>query len=161
MAKIYLLLGGNIGNRQRFLERAKEKIASLIGDPVAVSSVFETQPWGFDNGNPFLNQLVIADTRLEPGEVMQEILAIEKELGRVRKNTRYTSRKIDIDILFYNDRVISGKDLVIPHPQLQERRFALEPLAELEPSLLHPVLGKTVARLLAECSDNLEVKKLL
>ncbi len=160
MAKIYLLLGGNMGDRIAYLEKAGKKIAGSIGNIVCTSSVYETQPWGFSHEIPFLNWLVIAETALEPAEAMKTILDIERQLGRVREGMEFKARTMDIDILFYDDRIIVEKDLVIPHPRLHKRRFALEPLAEVERELVHPVLRKTIDRLLGECTDNLNVKKM-
>ena len=160
MAKIYLLLGGNMGDRIAYLKKAGKKIAGSIGDIVCTSSVYETQPWGFSHETPFLNWLIVADTALEPAEAMRTILNIEQQLGRVREGMEFKARTIDIDILFYDDKIISEKDLVIPHPRLDKRRFALEPLAEVERGLVHPVLRKTIDRLLDECTDYLNVRKL-
>lgn len=160
MAKIYLLLGSNLGNRMIYLERARQKITRLIGHPEAVSSVFETEPWGFTHQTNFLNQLVIAVTPLQPDEAMEKIHRIEQQLGRTREDKQFTARIIDIDILFYDKKIITTGNLVIPHPLLEKRRFALEPLAEVEPGLVHPVHKKTVARLLEECDDRMKVNKL-
>lgn len=160
MAKIYLLLGGNLGDRIAYLKKAGKKITDSIGDLLCNSSVYETQPWGFSHETPFLNWLVVAGTALEPAEAMKTILDIERQLGRVREGVELKARTIDIDILFYDDRIIVEKDLVIPHPRLHKRRFALEPLAEVERGLVHPVFKKTIDRLLNECTDNLNVRKL-
>ncbi|TVR74311.1 MAG: 2-amino-4-hydroxy-6-hydroxymethyldihydropteridine diphosphokinase [Marinilabiliales bacterium] len=160
MGGIYLLVGGNVGDRISYLNMAAEKIALLIGKVTASSSVWETEPWGFEDDTPFLNRLHVTDTRLEPHVLMQTISAIEQKLGRVRDGNKYGPRTIDIDILFYNDRVISEPGLVIPHPELHNRRFALEPLAEVNPSFIHPVLNKPIAEILAECDDPGSVRKL-
>jgi 2-amino-4-hydroxy-6-hydroxymethyldihydropteridine diphosphokinase len=160
MAKIYLLLGGNMGDRIAYLKKAGKKIAELIGDIACTSSVYETQPWGFSHETPFLNWLIVAETALEPAEAMRTILDIEQQLGRVREGVELCARTIDIDILFYDERIIIEKDLVIPHPRLHSRRFALEPLAEVERGLVHPVFKKTIDRLLNECTDHLNVQKL-
>lgn len=159
MSRVYLLLGGNTGDRDMFLNMARQKIACQIGVPAAVSSVFETEPWGFSHETDFLNQLIIVETLLEPADVISGVLSIEQQLGRSREKDHYTARTIDIDILFYDDMVIDKKDLSIPHPLLHRRRFALEPLAEVEPGLVHPVFNKTVARLLSECEDTSRVEK--
>ncbi len=143
-----------------YLEKARKQISLHIGKIQTTSSVYETEPWGFSAEIPFLNQVAISETILEPQQVMQKILGIEKDLGRIRKQGRYSSRRIDIDILFYDDMIINEKDLVIPHPMLHKRRFALEPLAEIEPELVHPVLKKTISDLYKECSDNSEVRKM-
>ncbi len=160
MGGIYLLLGGNIGNRAMYLSMATEKISLLIGKIKASSSIWETEPWGFKHDTPFLNQLLVTDTRLEPAGVLVALRAIEKKLGRIRRGGEVAARTIDIDILFYNDRIISHKNLVIPHPELHKRRFALEPLVEVNPGLVHPVFNKTVSELLAECNDSCQVRKL-
>jgi 2-amino-4-hydroxy-6-hydroxymethyldihydropteridine diphosphokinase len=160
MAQIYLLLGGNTGDRTDYLNMARESIERDIGTVETVSALYETEPWGFDDKNLFLNQLVVASTDLEPEQALEKILKIELQLGRERIEGQYSSRTIDIDILFYEDRVINEKDLVIPHPRLHERRFALEPLAEVVPEMNHPVLDKTISILLEECPDKLQVKRL-
>ncbi len=160
MGGIYLLLGGNIGNRASYLKMAAEKISMLIGKITGKSSVYETEPWGFRHETPFFNQLLITDTRLEPDTLLKALKAIEDKLGRIRSDKEYSARTIDIDILFYNDRIIRQSNLIIPHPELHKRRFALEPLAEVNPTLVHPVFKRTVADLLSECADNSSVRKL-
>lgn len=160
MARIYLLLGGNTGDRVNYLNMARDMISRHIGNIETVSSVYETEPWGFETGSLFLNQLVISNTDLEPEHALEKILKIELQLDRERKEGQYSSRTIDIDILFYEDKVMDENDLIIPHPRLHERRFALEPLAEVVPKMSHPVLGKTISRLLEECPDKLQVKRL-
>ncbi len=159
MGKTYLLLGGNIGDRIMHLRMARQKVHDLIGKPVSVSSVFETQPWGFVHKTNFLNQLIIVRTFLSPEQVMEKIREIEQHLGRIRDEKQYTERTIDIDILFYDDLILNKKDLTIPHPQLHKRSFALVPLAELEPGLVHPVFKKTIKTLLNECPDTMKVNK--
>lgn len=159
MARIYLLLGSNRGDRLRFLQAAVKKIASRIGPITGSSSVYETEPWGFEDQTQFLNQLIVAGTSLEPAAAMTAIASIEQQLGREREGENYSARTIDIDILFFEERVINTEELVIPHPRLHERRFALEPLAEIEQGLVHPVFKKTVAQLLAECKDTMKVRK--
>lgn len=159
MAKAYLLLGGNSGDRTSLLNSAVRKIAERAGKVISTSSVYETQPWGFDHETEFFNQLVLTETSLSPEKLMEKILEIEKELGRVRGEKRYTERTMDIDILFYDDLVINRKNLVIPHPKLHLRRFALEPLAEMDPGLVHPLLRKSIAILLDECTDVSRVGK--
>lgn len=160
MAGIYLILGGNIGDRASLLEMATKKIAMIIGEIEKVSSVYETEPWGFVHETPFLNQIIKVRTKLKPAEAMRRIIDIEKQLGREREGAQFTARTIDIDILFYNEKIIDTQDLTIPHPRLHKRRFVLEPLAEIDCMLIHPVLKKTIARLLSECTDTMKVKKL-
>jgi 2-amino-4-hydroxy-6-hydroxymethyldihydropteridine diphosphokinase len=161
MAKAYLLLGGNIGNRDIYLNIAREKVSQLIGEIERSSSVYETEPWGFNDEKPFLNQVIVSLTTLEPREIMNVIRNIEGSLGRFRGiKDHYTSRTIDIDILFYDNLVINDHDLVIPHPRIHERRFVLQPLVEIEPGLMHPVFNKTIAVLHDECADKLQVRRL-
>jgi 2-amino-4-hydroxy-6-hydroxymethyldihydropteridine diphosphokinase len=161
MAKAYLLLGGNIGNRDIYLTIAREKVSQLIGEIERTSSVYETEPWGFKDEKPFLNQVMISLTTMKPREIMNIIRNIEESLGRVRGiKDHYTARTIDIDILFYDNMVINDHDLVIPHPRIHERRFVLQPLVEIEPGLMHPVLNKTIAVLNDECADKLQVRRL-
>ena len=161
MAKTYLLLGGNLGDRLLMLNRAKEMIEKNMGNIIAQSAIYETSPWGFSHSNNFYNQLVIIETMKKPQELLENILEIELNLGRARsEDNKWKEREIDIDILFYNDKIINEDNLKIPHPYLHQRKFALVPLAELAADLVHPVFKKNVKRILAECKDNSEVKPL-
>ena len=119
-----------------------------------------TPPWGFVSENRFWNQVLVVETSLNPMEVLQKIREIEKHFGRERKAGTYLSRKMDIDILFYDDEVIQTEQLTIPHPLMAKRRFVLAPLRDILPELVHPVNGKLMSEMLAECSDNSEVKRL-
>jgi 2-amino-4-hydroxy-6-hydroxymethyldihydropteridine diphosphokinase len=153
MAKVYLSLGSNIGNRQANLAKAVAEIGRRIGAYCSSSGVYETGAWGFDSAN-FLNQVIFIETRLSPQSLIALCLEIEKEMGRTRNSDKgYASRVIDIDILFYNDLILNVENLIIPHPHIQDRRFILIPLHDIASSLRHPVLNKTVSELLAECSD--------
>lgn len=242
MAKVYLLLGGNKGNRLLYLKTAEKLVGQHIGLIQRKSSVYETEPWRLTGVPSFLNQVFIASTLLTPEEVLGKIWKIEKKLGRSRnlinpfqnknelpdldrripglndavnngnkqkdnnyadkaekwkayayriggypypgqleedpvekytgesqgaeepekdpERTNYSSRTIDIDILLYDDMIITKKDLIVPHPLLHKRRFTLEPLAELDGGLSHPVFKKSIAILLAGCEDNLIVRPL-
>ncbi|MBQ9418275.1 MAG: 2-amino-4-hydroxy-6-hydroxymethyldihydropteridine diphosphokinase [Bacteroidales bacterium] len=147
-----LLLGGNEGDRYARLAQARELIGQRIGEVEAASAVRETEPWGdFGATQPqaFLNQALVVATDLEAHEVLREALAIEAELGRRRSTANhYSSRPMDIDIIFFDNAVIDQPSLQIPHPRMHLRRFVLEPLAELMPSFCHPTLGRTMAALL-------------
>jgi 2-amino-4-hydroxy-6-hydroxymethyldihydropteridine diphosphokinase len=154
----YLLLGSNLGDRFALIQRAREGISAAIGKISGESSVYESEPWGFLSENSFLNQVLKVETELMPAKLLAEILKIENELGRIRTGKLgYSSRLIDIDILFYNDEIISEGTLIIPHPKIPERMFTLIPLAELDRSMVHPGNGKSVSDLIKECPDLSEV----
>lgn len=158
MNKTYLLLGSNMGNSQKQLSKAIGFIEKQIGKVLRVSSLYITAAWGNTKQPDFLNQVIIVETELTAVQTMQTILKIEKKMGRVR-TIKNAPRIIDIDILFFNKEIIDQKYLIIPHPQIQNRRFVLVPLNQLSPNLRHPVLKKTVHHLLIHCPDNLNVKK--
>ncbi|WP_448697328.1 2-amino-4-hydroxy-6-hydroxymethyldihydropteridine diphosphokinase [Mucilaginibacter sp. AW1-3] len=158
MIDVFLLLGSNLGHRQLFLQQAEEAIGSQVGTVVKRSSVYETQSWGKTDLPDYLNQVLLVKTILKPREVLQRILAIEQTMGRERTE-KWGSRTIDIDILFYGNEIVNEPDLVIPHPHLHQRKFVLEPLAEIAPQYIHPVLNKTIL-ILNGFTDTLIVKKL-
>lgn len=156
----YLLLGSNLGDRFANIANAIAYIHSSCGKVLKTSSLYETEAWGFNTENKFINQVILIDTAMEADDLLQNLLNIELLLGRVRKNTdNYNSREIDIDILFFNDEIIYQQDLKIPHPLMQERRFTLLPLSEIASEIKHPVLNKTIKELLSECNDPLMVTK--
>jgi len=160
MALTYLSIGGNLGYRFSNLARARLLIEENIGRIDLKSSVYETEPWGFVHKNLFLNQIVGVRTLLSPFEILSEIKKIETVMGRKRTGKeRYEGRRIDIDILFYNNEIIDTAELTVPHPEMTKRKFVLIPLAEIATTKIHPVLNKTVDDLLRECQDNGEVKK--
>ncbi len=159
MNKAYLLTGGNMGNRQENLATANESIEQQCGDIINASSLYETAAWGKNDQPSFLNQVLEIQTSLSPRQLLKKILYIEKQIGRVRKE-KYGPRVIDIDILLFNDEIYNYPSLKIPHPELQNRRFALVPLAEIAPENVHPVFKKTITELLAICPDKLTVKKI-
>lgn len=159
MNKAYLLTGGNMGDRQKNLATTYEQIQQECGDIVSSSSIYETAAWGKKDQPPFLNQALEIQTELTPRKLLKKILAIEKQIGRVRKE-KYGPRIIDIDILLFNDGIYNYTSLKIPHPEMQNRRFVLVPLAEIAPEAIHPIFKKTIAELLAVCPDELAVKKI-
>lgn len=157
MHTLFLLLGSNLGNRQQHIDNAERMIASYIGIIDKTSSVYETEPWGYSEQPSFLNKVIVSKTNLLPHDVLEKIIDIEIKLGRIR-NEKWHERIIDIDVLFYDDLIYDAADLKIPHPHLHERRFTLMPLYELVPDYCHPVLRKTIRKLLDECADNTRVE---
>lgn len=155
----YILLGSNQGQRRQYLSRAIAAIQQRCGSVVKESAVYETAAWGNTKQASFLNQVIIIHTKLSPDVLMQELLNIEQELGRIRTE-KYGPRTIDLDILFYNNLVYHSPKVTLPHPAIQDRRFVLIPLAELSARKIHPVYRKTINKLLNECADLLPVKKL-
>lgn len=183
MAIAYLLLGSNMGDKVSFLHKAVERLQQLSINPAVVSSIYESEPWGFNSKEWFLNQAVKIETDLDPQTLLDKILEIEKNLGR-KRNPRgewnvgsnagsnvgsdtgsegdlgYSSRTIDIDILLYEDLVINTADLKVPHPRMHLRRFVLMPLCEIAPDQIHPVLNQKISGLLEKCEDSAKVHSL-
>ena len=168
MKEVFLLLGSNRGNRTDFISRALKMIDEKAGAILNRSGVYETEPWGFEDSVPFLNQVVEIDTNLSPAELLEQMLTIETQLGRIRpfdscggsETGGYTGRTIDLDILFYGQKLIFTESLMVPHPRLHERRFTLVPLHEIAPGFIHPLLKKTISVILQNCTDNSKVTKI-
>lgn len=156
--QLYLCLGGNIGNKSQIFKKTLFFIGKTIGRIEQVSPLFVSPPWGFEAKTAFWNQVVVVATLLTPAEVLQEIRKIEAFFGRKRVSGRYISRRMDIDILYYDQLVLETEDLSIPHPLIGRRRFVLAPLALLSPEFRHPGTGKTMAEMLAECEDPSDVQ---
>ena len=173
------MLGSNRGEREMFISRALEMIETRVGKVRMKSGLYETDPWGFTDAVAFLNQVVEIDTMLEPENLLEQLLAIEVKLGRIRpfdgcgcsfpaspaeaepgiiKAPAYAGRTIDIDILFYGPRLVFTDRLMIPHPRLHERSFTLIPMNEIAPEFVHPLLKKTISVLLKECRDQAGVR---
>lgn len=159
MNTVYLLLGSNEGKREDWLNKATDLLQQSCGRIIARSAIYETAAWGKEDQPDFLNMAIAIETSLTPAEVLKQTQLIEQHLGRQRTE-KWGQRTLDIDILFYDDAVISEPGLTIPHPYIQQRRFALIPLAEIAPLLVHPLLHKTVTQLLSDCPDPLEVRRL-
>lgn len=154
MAIVYLGLGTNIGNRRGNLVKAAALLAERLGDILALSGFMETEPWGFDSENLFLNAAIKMETPLTPDELLSATQAIEREMGREKKSDgTYHDRVIDIDILLYDNRVIEHPGLIVPHPLMQERLFVVAPLAEIAPFERHPLLGRTFMELADSLRD--------
>lgn len=158
MVNVFLLLGSNLGDRNLLLQQAIKCIEAEIAPVIKQSAVYETQSWGKADSPDYLNQVILIQTELSAQIILQKILNIEWKIGRVREE-KWGPRLIDIDILFYGDSLIDEPGLQVPHPELHNRRFTLEPLAEIAPGLVHPTLGKNILQLKNELNDNLIVKK--
>jgi len=154
---IFILLGTNLGDRLSNLDQCLKHIEAKVGNLMKRSSIYETAAWGKEDQPNFLNQAVQLESRLQPEELLSACLAIEKEMGRMRIE-KWGERSIDIDIIYFNNKIITTPRLTVPHPRLTERKFALIPMTEIAPDFKHPVINKTNAQLLEECSDQLEVK---
>ncbi|WP_348722976.1 2-amino-4-hydroxy-6-hydroxymethyldihydropteridine diphosphokinase [Tenacibaculum sp. 190524A05c] len=153
----YLSLGTNQGNKLENLQRAIDAIAEEVGSVLSIASIYETASWGFDSDN-FYNTCIKVSTYLPPEELIARLLEIEKELGRVRKDSNeYADRLIDLDILLFDDEIIFSKNLIVPHPRMLERKFALAPLAEIANTFIHPIEKKQIGICLKNCSDDSEI----
>ena len=149
MTRVYLGLGTNLGDKRKNLDDALLVIKERIGTVVSLSSFYETAPWGFESQNSFLNAALCVQTSMEALQILQVTQEIEKELGRMKKSSGgcYSDRMIDIDILLYGNVVLNTSQLVIPHPLMEKRAFVMQPLAEIAPHVVHPLLHKTMQEL--------------
>lgn len=159
MIEVYLLLGSNLGDRELFLRMAVKLIETDVAPMVKASAVYKTQSWGKTDQPDYLNQVIMLQTDMSAQEVLKKVLNIELEMGRKREE-KWGSRTIDIDILFYGDAIMNEPDLVVPHPEMHKRRFTLEPLSEIAPQFIHPVLHQNIKALKNNLGDDLIVKKL-
>jgi 2-amino-4-hydroxy-6-hydroxymethyldihydropteridine diphosphokinase len=155
--EIYIGLGSNLGNRLENIRKAIELMKEQGIEIVKESSIYETEPMGYKEQGWFLNSVVKGKTELSPRRVWKRLEKIEKLMGRERE-IKWGPRIIDLDILFYGDKILNGKELQIPHSELHKRRFVLVPLEEIAPELVHPVLNKSIRELLGELKDNSEVR---
>lgn len=151
--QVYIALGSNLGNKRRNLVTAAALLAERAGEVGAISSFYETEPWGFESEHSFLNAALMLETTLAPLDLLRLTQEVERELGRMAKtDSVYHDRLIDIDLLLYGEEVIDQPGLQIPHPLMHRRAFVMTPMAEIAPAVVHPVLGKTMKAL----SDLLE-----
>lgn len=155
MSEAIISLGSNLGDKKRNLADALQMLGDRRCSVVAVSHLYETEPWGFVTDDVFLNQIAVVETTLSPRELIDILLDIERQLGRSRTSTSqgYSSRPIDLDVIFFDDLITDDTHITLPHPKMHLRRFVLEPLNELRPNFIHPLFNKTVAQLLKECDD--------
>lgn len=156
---VYFSLGSNLGDRRKNIATAIEEISTNIGRVNKTSSIFESEPIGDKSHPKYLNCCVSAFSGLTPNQIMQKCLKIETKLGRVRGEEKWAPRTIDIDIVFYSDKVVSTPILTVPHPAAHKRLFVLMPMAEIAPDYIHPKLKKSVWQLLNECSDTSIVRQ--
>jgi len=155
----YLCLGGNIGDRKESIYLALLQISQQIGEITSQSKIYETEAWGVENQQAYLNQCIEVKTLFTATQLIDKLLHIEKALGRERTDSEsYEPRTIDIDIVFYNNEIIDTSQLTVPHPRLHLRKFVLIPLNEICSNYLHPVFNKTTFNLLSDCEDQSEVK---
>ena len=159
MARVFLGLGSNLADREKNMFHAMKFIANLPKTKlVRCSSIYETEPWGISEQPRFLNCACEIETQLKPEELLHLIIDIEKSIGRERTKEKFGPRTIDVDILFYDDLIVSQADLKIPHPRMHLRKFVLVPLCEIAPDFLHPAIQKKIRELLDECPDELNVE---
>ena len=156
MERCYILFGSNMGDKDAIFAQASLLINNRCGRVAQVSAAYESEPWGFEAEEWFLNRVIVVETELAPDDLLQQLLDIERELGRVRhpEALGYTSRTADLDLLYYGDCIINTERLTVPHPRLHLRRFALVPMCEVAPEWVHPVLGMTQEELLQQCPDD-------
>lgn len=157
--EVYMLLGSNMGEREQMIKLAVNEIGKKIAPVITQSSFYETAAWGNTDQPAFINMALIIKTDKQAIEVLELALSIEKSLGRVRME-RWGSRTIDIDLIFYGQSIINIENqLIVPHPEMQNRRFVLEPLLEIAPDFIHPVLNLSIKELLESLKDDTAVKK--
>ncbi len=161
MAKVILSLGSNLPDRKENLLYALKKIDENVGKILKISSIYQTDPWGFEAENRFLNMAIMVDTNFSPHGLIKQLNSIEKNAGRTKKtSTHYESRPLDIDIIFYDEEIYYDKDLQIPHKHAHKRKFVLIPIAEICPNFVHPIFKKTILEILQFCNDNKTVELL-
>lgn len=159
MNKVFLGIGGNIGDKHHNFTEVHRLIAAKMGPIIKSSSVYETPPWGFNAKFNFWNQVLLVETKLEAIEMLWRIQEIEDTFGRDKGTEKYASRQMDIDILYFNDEFMETEKLIVPHPLIQNRKFVLVPLVEIAPDLKHPLLRLTSVQMLENCKDQSVIKR--
>ena len=159
MHKVFLGIGGNIGNKDENFRKIYSLATEKLGTVVQSSSIYESPPWGFRAEENFWNQILIIETGYSPESLLKEIHIIENEFGRKRKKNAYVSREMDIDILYYAEHYIETEKLIIPHPRIHQRLFVLVPLSEIAPHFKHPLFRLTNMQMLENCKDTSIIKK--
>lgn len=159
--KDYILhLGTNKGRKEYQIQIATDSIQKYIGEIKSRSSIYESEPWGYSDPSTYLNQAIVLSSPISAEIVLTKCKHIEQNMGRIKTKSEYESRTMDIDILFCEKEIIQTKELIIPHPRIQIRRFVLEPLNEILPDFIHPELNTTIKVLLQRCTDNSWVRKI-
>ncbi len=159
MNNVFLIVGGNLGNRKKNLQTAASLIDEQVGRIIQSSKIYETEPWGLTDQPAFYNQAHLLKSNLDAQAIIKTILEIEEKMGRIR-TIKNAARIIDIDILFFNEEIINEPNLIIPHGEIPNRRFVLMPLNEIDPLMIHPVLKKSISELLSTSKDQLKVTPL-
>lgn len=157
MARLFIGLGTNQGDRKKYLKQAATACFQQLGKQLAVSPIYETAAWGLTDQPAFLNQVILLETVAPPLACLDIVLAIELKMGRERLE-KWGPRNIDIDLLFYDNLTYNDHRLSLPHPYIQDRRFVLQPLFDIAPEFEHPVLGQEISDLLKKCPDTSEVE---
>lgn len=155
MNKLFLITGGNIDDRKKSLETAANLVEKRVGKIINRSKIYETEAWGITDQASFYNQVLVLESKFSARHVLDTILKIEEEMGR-KRTVKNAARIIDIDILFFNDEIVNEQNLIIPHPEISNRRFVLSPLNEIAPQMVHPGLKKSMKQLLSETKDQLK-----
>ena len=160
MYKVFLGIGGNIGDKQLNFIKVAHLVKARLGKIIKVSSIYETPPWCFVSEDHFWNQVLLIETEMNPEKLLEEIHEIEAEFGRKRSIGKYVSREMDIDILYFDDLYTETKEMIIPHPRIQNRKFVLVPLVEIAPEFKHPLFRLTNLQLLENCKDESVIIKI-
>lgn len=160
MHKVFLGIGGNVGNKQKNFYEVLVLIEKHLGGALKISSIYETPPWGFKASENFWNQVILIRTALSAQILISEIHKIEQHFGRQRKTGCYSSREMDIDILYFDEELIQNESLTVPHPRIAQRKFVLVPLVEIAPDFVHPLFQQSNFQLLESCNDESMIKRL-